>query len=771
MIFKNWVLLASCLARNSGVIAVPAPQVTSAVDGSQTGAPTACAAIASITDSLLSASPSATPSVPASVAISCLLTVPNKPEPALKLIKSLRAFVQWQSTLPWLKSPPESYDLAPVDILGGLDKIASRVSGDEKYASEYDFAMAIIELIGASHDGHFNYFLDVFKGFFFMNTLVQDLVTISRDGIETPKLYHFSQLSGNSSNGTLVVRQLPPAIVQINGQDAIDVVMQQQLRFAGYQSLDAMWNAGMPSYAAPNDYTSLTNSMDYQGQNLTLTYENGQKVTAESVAIVRRGANFTGVRTGEDFYSRFCNPDASIDVASPTTTEVPPQFPTSTSTDTSTSDASSTSSLPPLSPTISNYPWPVVRDNGSNITSGYFLNGTGYDDVAVLAISSFSSEIDDYAYLVDFQATVATLLTRSREQNKTKLIIDVSENGGGLVAAAYELFAQLFPNTTAFSANNIRESKSLVQISNVSSANAVEIRYADTATFNGTDPEELARFVALRSLDENSMVSQIIPGHLFSPMTGLNLTTSDAILGPVILQNDSFTSYQYTPWNRTLGSFNITGTGNRTNVPPSPFTVENIILLTDGACSSTCATFARLLYSVNGTNNAKIKTVVVGGRPDPALGTLNNTSSGPMQAVGGVAGAQIFYFSNLQEAAQAVLVLSPELNSTTNSTENEDLLLLAEGYAMKRSLAGINGGTRAGAINGKNDFVSLDNLQTPIQFLDYNEDVIGGVNETNYCHFYYTKEMVLGPVKVWERGVDAFWGDEGDDKFCLPLSD
>ncbi|CAP70115.1 uncharacterized protein PODANS_3_2190 [Podospora anserina S mat+] len=184
MIFRNWTLLASCFARFYSANAVLAPQGTSDVDGSQTGVPTACAAIASITDSLLSASPmgelsdkiiyirkqTLTHSSNAFRAgFSCHLMFDDSAQqtrPALKLIKSLRAFVQWQSTLPWLKSPPESYDLAAVDIMGGLDKIASRVSGDEKYASEYDFAMAIYELIGASHDGHFRFVSDVFRGFF-----------------------------------------------------------------------------------------------------------------------------------------------------------------------------------------------------------------------------------------------------------------------------------------------------------------------------------------------------------------------------------------------------------------------------------------------------------------------------------------------------------------------------------------------------------------------------------------------------------------------------
>ncbi|KAK4175259.1 hypothetical protein QBC36DRAFT_291665 [Triangularia setosa] len=128
---------------------------------------------------------------------------------------------------------------------------------------------------------------------------------------------------------------------------------------------------------------------------------------------------------------------------------------------------------------------------------------------------------------------------------------------------------------------------------------------------------------------------------------------------------------------------------------------------------------ARKLYlacRANGTNNAKIKTVVVGGRPDPALGTLKNTSTGPMQAVGEVAGAQILYFFGLHDAAQSVLVLSSELNNTANSTDNEDLLLLAEGYAMKRSLVGINGDPHARSVNRKNNFISLDDLKTPVQF-------------------------------------------------------
>jgi len=49
------------------------------------------------------------------------------------------------------------------------------------------------------------------------------------------------------------------------------------------------------------------------------------------------------------------------------------------------------------------------------------------------------------------------------------------------------------------------------------------------------------------------------------------------------------------------------------------FPAEDIVILTDGVCSSTCSMFVEVMH-----NDAGVKTVVVGGRP----------SYGPMQAVG-----------------------------------------------------------------------------------------------------------------------------------------
>jgi hypothetical protein len=136
--------------------------------------------------------PVAVPTVPAQLALDCLQSVPNKPEPAVALIRSLRAFTQWQSTHAWLKAPPDGYMLPATDILGSLDNISSNAQNGI-YKSEYEFQGAIVELWASAHDGHFAYRPDVFRAFGFRNNLTIDLVSVSIDGLEVPKLYHLGR--------------------------------------------------------------------------------------------------------------------------------------------------------------------------------------------------------------------------------------------------------------------------------------------------------------------------------------------------------------------------------------------------------------------------------------------------------------------------------------------------------------------------------------------------------------------------------------------------
>ena len=83
--------------------------------------------------------------------------------------------------------------LPAVDIEAGLDTISTQVDAGD-FLSEYEFGLAIVELFASAHDGHFAFRPDVFKGFTFRNSLAFDLVSVSRDGLEIPKLYHYGKL-------------------------------------------------------------------------------------------------------------------------------------------------------------------------------------------------------------------------------------------------------------------------------------------------------------------------------------------------------------------------------------------------------------------------------------------------------------------------------------------------------------------------------------------------------------------------------------------------
>lgn len=125
--------------------------------------------------------------------MACLATVPNKPEPAAKLVTSFKAYAQWESTLAYLKDPPESYGLPPVDIIGGLDNISATAAAG-KFQSEYDFQASMSQLVLKAHDGHFAFRPDVFKVFTFRNDLAADMVSLSVDGVQMPKLYSLGTL-------------------------------------------------------------------------------------------------------------------------------------------------------------------------------------------------------------------------------------------------------------------------------------------------------------------------------------------------------------------------------------------------------------------------------------------------------------------------------------------------------------------------------------------------------------------------------------------------
>lgn len=198
---------------------------------------------------------------------------------------------------------------------------------------------------------------------------------------------------------------IPSPVTTINDQDAVtflaSIAQQQRL-----QDPDAAYNAVMYQLASA-ELGSFGAFLGVTGSPTTpqtkVTFENGTTAIFNNVARVRSSSNFTSVDSGEAFYTKFCNGELRDDPATQSTT----------------SSGAPTPSATPL-PVRLMYPPPVaISPQGS--LAGYFMNGSGMQDVAVLSINAFEEQAA--------QPTLTKFLDACRAAKKKKLVIDVQANG------------------------------------------------------------------------------------------------------------------------------------------------------------------------------------------------------------------------------------------------------------------------------------------------------------------------------------------------------
>ena len=245
----------------------------------------------------------------------------------------------------------------------------------------------------------------------------------------------------------------PSPLVEIDGQNATEFLLNWS-QYGSLQDRDALWNNLFYTLAQVSLGTSGTGTGTfsgggrgariYPGETTSLTFANGTTVTNENFARVL--APFDNITSGEDIYQKIFlfedEPESAEELAISTSTS------TSSATSASaTSTSTSTTAIP-----APGYPTPIIQGSG-NANAGFFLDGEGYDDVAVLAVKSF---VGGAGSQENFQAVNTYLIDRAVAEGKTKLIIDVSANGGGTILQGYDLFTQLFPQILPYGANRFR---------------------------------------------------------------------------------------------------------------------------------------------------------------------------------------------------------------------------------------------------------------------------------------------------------------------------
>ena len=174
------------------------------------------------------------------------------------------------------------------------------------------------------------------------------------------------------------------------------------------------------------------------------------------------------------------------------------------------------------------------------------------------------------------------------------------------------------------------------------------------------------------------------------------------------------------------GGINVTGYGPLANVTgPPKFKPENIVLLTDGYCASTCTIFSEFM-----TKQVGVKTIAMGGR----------ANKNPIQAIGGVKGVNNMQYSYLQSAARTATTLAPQdLKPKVNSSILRDY---ASYFVIGRS-------TGTPGVNVRDGLAKGDTSGVALQF----------VHEEANCRLYYTPEMTVDATAIWKAAADAQWGD------------
>lgn len=472
-------------------------------------------------------------------------------------------------------------------------------------------------------------------------------------------------------------------VTLINGVDAATYVANFAYTSSFNQDADAAYNTmffekAFVAGAVSKGYFSGGGRMRYiyPGANTTFTFQNGTVLTLENVGKVK--GDFTGVTDGASFYQKFCAGSTSADGV-----------------------ADALSAADAADVVNPGYPTPVDI-TGDGIVSGYYLDGAGFEDVAVISLLAFESESP-----VEFQQVAQKFFADAVQAGKTKLVIDLSANGGGYILQGYDLFRQLFPDIVQDGYSRLRESDGLLAIANIYSKSIPADYDPNTA-----------------SADTIGIYENFFNYRYDLNLTDQNFESFDAKFAPHVFKGDHFTnilrwnlSDPLTTSNTTFGlGTDVTGYGSRRNFT-QPFKPENIIMLMDGYCASTCTLFAEMMRIQGG-----VKTIAMGGRP----------KAGPIQGVGGIKGAEILGWADIYGNAQEALSLgiaTPE--ETTALQRFSDLPV------NRSSSNGIN----------IRDQILRDNLNDglPAQFV---------VEEAD-CRLYYTLPMITDVTALWKGAASA----------------
>ncbi|KAF2440206.1 hypothetical protein P171DRAFT_501223, partial [Karstenula rhodostoma CBS 690.94] len=652
----------------------------------------------------------------ASDVFECLSSVPFIPDVASRFINYYNQTLQFQSTFAFLRDPPDSYQQPAIDVIAELGLLQENVA-EGKYTTQYAFEADLQLLINRIHDSHVYLSAGLLAPFTFISPF--GLLSASRDGKEVPAIYFQREVINSQLEGWE-----PSPIIKINDVDAVEYLTSfAETNSEGYLEPHADWNALFehPALDIQNYQSVLQSATFYPGDAINYTQANGTVTSSYWLASYSEAGHTGPLTTAGDFYNYFVlgllpdNWDASNiqwwpdweedsgDSGDDTNDDGPSQAILSCDNG-NPKTASWCAESDGAYPNDPDYAQKELRRLKGGVVTGYFLGyGTG-----VLSIPSFLQQGKD---LLNFFDTIDEFISDAAKRKPPRLIIDLQQNYGGLNLLAVSVFKRFFYDQEPWTGSRIRTN---------SMANTLGESYS--AWWSGL---ETGGDGALDVHYRYFASSEWVAGNKINPKTGANYTSWNEYNGPIPDRADTFTNLQiYNLSDHVFDTASFQGWipygygDDEASAPAPPWAPDNIVLLTEGLCTSTCAVFVELM-----AQQAGVKTVVVGGRP----------AIGPMQTASGSRGARIYSsealdydFSNVNDTVEDY-----DAYAKLPQRGNNDLFINFAGFNIRDQIR-----------QGDKDAI-------PVQFKYDAAD----------CRIYYTLNNIYNLKQLWQDVAAAAWDD------------
>ncbi|OQE35475.1 hypothetical protein PENCOP_c013G07600 [Penicillium coprophilum] len=627
--------------------------------------------------------------IPGKLAYHCLQSLPFRADLGVSFINELTKYVQFHSTLEILKNPPRGYLSPPTDILGGLENISQRATNGE-YRNQFEFDTDISRVIQSANDGHF--FASFCSTSIFSFKIPISLVSISADGVQMPQIYTY-----NDAEVLKTHRYSVSPLVSIDGTQTSEFV-EKLASSRPFQDPDARYNSLFASPSSTVPMAGAGPSFIYESglwpgaPTYHLEFANGTKYFVDTIATIASDLYAANFASESSLFKAACLPTAGSPMAS--------------------SSRQQSARLPPEG-TSFGYPEAILH-HPYNLIAGSYLSEDDLQDIAVLSVFTFQTseayggQALPHNSTRDFSRVALDFLKKASVDGKKRILIDLSGNSGGDLTAGFNLFRLFFPDVPIYTATRFRshEAASLIgqtfqQLTpleeNIYSRNPLAYQVA-------VSPDQARRFASWSDF--------------YGPYKILEMNSSNL-----------FASFNMT--ERSQDNDPISGYGT---VPLQPsrrlFAAEDILMVTDGLCASTCALF------VEHMKEQGVRSIVFGGRP----------RLGPMQAVGGVKGGQSagvrpishLVTTGLELAIRALNTSTPLLTKDQVAAYRRVTPIPVEEFPLQM---------HGGVVNLRNQYREGDDI-TPLQFVYKAAD----------CRLFYQAENYLDSTTVWINAARAALG-------------